>query len=109
MADPDVSGERPTELQTLKETYLLTPRGGFFDARNQNRDPEPSVEPPRHSAKPTNLEILSFVIGSKHDLREKRLERKRAPPASDESGPRVAGPSETPAPFSRRGGNLIKY
>ena len=38
------SGERPTELQTLKETYLLTPRGGFFDGRNQNRDPEPSAK-----------------------------------------------------------------
>ena len=54
------SGERPTELQTLKETYLLTPRGGFFDARNQNRDPEPSAKPLRESDKPTSPEILSF-------------------------------------------------
>ena len=36
-----IPGARPAELQTLKETDLLTPRGGFFDARNQNRDPEP--------------------------------------------------------------------
>ena len=28
----------------LKETCLLTPRGGFFDGRNQNRDPEPSAK-----------------------------------------------------------------
>ena len=27
-----------------KETYSLTPRGGFFDGRNQNRDPEPSAK-----------------------------------------------------------------
>ena len=27
-----------------KGTCLLTPRGGFFDARNQNRDLEPSVK-----------------------------------------------------------------
>ena len=40
---------RPAELQTLKETDLLTPRGGFFDARNQNRDPEPSAKTIRDS------------------------------------------------------------
>ena len=27
-----------------KETCSLTPRGGFFDGRNQNRDPEPSAK-----------------------------------------------------------------
>ena len=47
----------------LKETCLLTPRGGFFDGRNQNRDPEPSAKPLRNSDKPTNLEILFFLIG----------------------------------------------
>ena len=55
------SGERPAELQTLKETYLLTPRGGFFDARNQNRDPEPSAKTLRESDKPTSPEMLAFV------------------------------------------------
>ena len=32
-----------------KETCSLTPRGGFFDARNQNRDLEPSVKTFRDS------------------------------------------------------------
>ena len=61
MTDSDASGERPTELQTLKGTYLLTPRGGFLDARNQNRDPEPSAKPLRESDKPTSPEILCFA------------------------------------------------
>ena len=47
-----------------KETYSLTPRGGFFDGRNQNRDPEPSAKPLRHSDKPTNLEMLFLRTGS---------------------------------------------
>ena len=52
------------ELQTLKGIDLLTPRGGFFDGRNQNRDPEPSAKPLRHSDKPTNLEMLFLRTGS---------------------------------------------
>ena len=45
MGDGDaIPGARPAELQTLKEIDLLIPRGGFFDARNQNRDPEPSAK-----------------------------------------------------------------
>ena len=47
-----------------KETCLLIPRGGFFDGRNQNRDPEPSAKPLRHSDKPTNLEMLFLRTGS---------------------------------------------
>ena len=50
--------------ETFKETYPLTPRGGFFDGRNQNRDPEPSAKPLRHSDKPTNLEMLFLRTGS---------------------------------------------
>ena len=50
--------------KTFKETYPLTPRGGFFDGRNQNRDPEPSAKPLRHSDKPTNLEMLFLRTGS---------------------------------------------
>ena len=49
--------------ETFKETYPLTPRGGFFDGRNQNRDSEPSAKTFHDSDKPTSLEILSFVIG----------------------------------------------
>ena len=49
--------------ETFKETYPLTPRGGFFDGRNQNRDPEPSAKPLRHSDKPTNLEMLFLRTG----------------------------------------------
>ena len=37
------------ELQTLKETDLLTRRGRFLAARNQNRDPEPSAKTLRDS------------------------------------------------------------
>ena len=55
--------------KTFKGTYPLTPRGGFFDGRNQNRDSEPSAKPPRNSYKPTSLEILSFVTGLEHDGR----------------------------------------
>ena len=44
-----LSGARPAELQTLKETDLLTRRGGILAARNQNRDPEPSAKPLRDS------------------------------------------------------------
>ena len=58
-----LSGPFGAVRKTFKETYPLTPRGGFFDGRNQNRDPEPSAKPPRNSDKPTSLEILSFVIG----------------------------------------------
>ena len=47
-----------------KETCSLTPRGGFLDGRNQNRDPEPSAKPLRHSDKPTNLEMLFLRSGS---------------------------------------------
>ena len=44
-----IPGARPAELQTLKETDLLTRRGGILAARNQNRDPEPSAKTLRDS------------------------------------------------------------
>ena len=41
----NLGGLGPRRLQrNSKETCLLTPRGGFFDGRNQNRDPEPSAK-----------------------------------------------------------------
>ena len=62
--------------ETFKGTYPLTPRGGFFDGRNQNRDPEPSAKPSRHSDKRKNLEIISLEVPEEHDLREKYLRGK---------------------------------
>ena len=62
--NPDGLAPAAAPMGTQKETYSLTPRGGFFDGRNQNRDSEPSAKPPRNSDKPTHLEILFFVIGS---------------------------------------------
>ena len=57
----DGLGPAVRQAELKKKTYSLTPRGGFLDGRNQNRDSEPSAKPPRHSDKPTNLEMLSFV------------------------------------------------
>ena len=71
---------------TLQGTYRLTPRGGFFDGRNQNRDPEPSAKPLRHSDKPTNLEMLFLRTGSTTIGEKKMLARKRAPRRRDGSG-----------------------
>ena len=58
------SGPFGATRKIFKGTYPLTPRGGFFDGRNQNRDPEPSAKPLRHSDKPTNLEMLFLRTGS---------------------------------------------
>ena len=60
----DFRGPSGRYEKTFKETYSLTPRGGFFDGRNQNRDPEPSAKPLRDSDKPTNLEMLFLRTGS---------------------------------------------
>ena len=45
-----ISGALPN-FGISKETCLLTPRGGFLDGRNQNRDPEPSAKTFHDSAR----------------------------------------------------------
>ena len=41
----DLGSPAHPKLILSKETYSLMPPGGFFDGRNQNRDPEPSAKP----------------------------------------------------------------